>query len=146
MRALSRVAWATALALSIAAAAPVEPLQPARVTPDELTWRPTWTGAEFAILAGDPEKAETYVLSMRFPAGFRNPPHFHSDERIVTVLSGTLLVGYGDKFDESAMKALPPGSMFTEPAQQPHFVWAKDGVVVIQVVGHGPSATTWSPR
>ena len=100
---------------------------------------------QLAILAGDPQKAGVYVVGMRFPAGFRNPPHFHPDERIVTILSGTLLVGYGDRFDESTMKALPAGSMFTEPAKQPHFVWARDGEVVIQVVGHGPSATTWSP-
>ena len=40
------------------------------------------------------------------------------------------------------MKALPAGSIFTEPARQPHFVWAKDGEVVIQVIGNGPSATT----
>lgn len=83
---------------------------------------------------------------MRFPAGFRNPPHSHPDERIVTILSGTLLVGYGEQFDESRMKVLPAGSMFTEPAQQPHFAWARDGEVVGQVVGHGPSATTWSSR
>jgi hypothetical protein len=146
MTALSRVAWATALALSIAAAAPAEPLQPARVTPDELTWRPAWTGAQFAVLVGHPEVAGIYVICMRFPAGFRNPPHFHSDVRIVTILSGTLLVGYGEQFDESTMKALPPGGMFTEPARQPHFVWARDGEVVVQIVGHGPSATTWSHR
>ena len=146
MTALSRVAWAAALALFVTAPAQAELLQAVRVTPDELTWRPAWTGAEFAILAGDPQQAGVYVLCMRFPAGFQNPPHFHTDEPIVTIFSGTLLVGYGDKFDESTMKALPPGGMFTEPARQPHFVWARDGAVVIQIVGHGPSATTWSPR
>jgi quercetin dioxygenase-like cupin family protein len=146
MKILSRVACATALALFITAAAQADPLQPARVTPDELTWRPISTGAQVAILAGDPQKAGVYVICMRFPAGFRNPPHFHPDERIVTILSGTLLVGYGEQFDESKMKALPAGSMFTEPAKQPHFAWAKDSVVVIQVVGYGPSATTWSAR
>jgi ChrR Cupin-like domain len=146
MQVLGRVACATALALFIAAAAQADPLQPARVTPDELTWKSIPTGAQHAILAGDPRKAGVYVYHARFPAGFRNPPHFHSDERIVTILSGTLLVGYGEQFDESTMKALPAGSMFTEPAKQPHFAWARDGEVVIQVVGHGPSATTWSPR
>jgi len=146
MSVLRRAAEATALMLLLITVAHAEPLQPARVTPDELTWRPAWTGAEFAILAGDPQQAGAYVLFMRFPAGFRNPPHSHSDERIVTILSGTLLVGYGEKFDESTMKALPPGGMFTEPARQPHFVWARDGAVVILIVGHGPSATTWSPR
>src|SRR5207342_1118071 len=105
--------------------------------PDELTWRTAPTGAQHAILAGDPRAVGVYVYHARFPAGFRNPPHFHSDERIVTILSGTLRVGYGDRFDESTMKALPAGSMFTEPAKQPHFAWARDGEVVIQVVGHG---------
>jgi len=42
-------------------------------------------------------------------------------------MSGTLYVGFGEVFDESAMKALPTGSIWTEPARQPHFVFAKDG-------------------
>src|SRR6185295_8803138 len=109
MKVLSRVACATTLALFITVAAQADPLQPARVTPDELRWRPIWTGAQLAgaqlaILAGDPQKAGVYVVCMRFPAGFRNPPHFHPDERIVTILSGTLLVGYGEQFDESKVK------------------------------------------
>ena len=66
----------------------------------------------------------------------------HPDERIGMVISGTLLVGYGEQFDESKMKALSPGSIWTEPANQPHFVWAKDGEVVIQITGNGPSGTT----
>jgi len=41
------------------------------------------------------------------------------------------------------MKALPAGSIWTEPAKQPHFAWAKEGEVVIQVVGgNGPSGVT----
>jgi hypothetical protein len=64
-------------------------------------------------------------------------------ERIVTVMSGTLYMGYGDRFDESAMKALPAGSIWTEPSKQTHFVWTKDGEVIIQVVGgNGPSGIT----
>ena len=58
-------------------------------------------------------------------------------------LLGTLYVGYGEQFDENAMKALPAGSIWTEPAKQTHFVWAKDGEAVIQVVGaNGPSGVT----
>jgi quercetin dioxygenase-like cupin family protein len=142
MKTLNRVACGAVLALLITAAAQANPLQPVRVTPDELTWKPNPAGNQQAMLAGDPQKAGVYVFRVRFQAGFRNQPHFHPDERIVTILSGTLLVGYGEQFDESKMKALPAGSVFTEPSKQPHFVWAKDGEVVIQVIGHGPSATT----
>jgi hypothetical protein len=56
---------------------------------------------------------------------------------------GTLYMGFGEHFDEIAMKALQAGSICTEPRKQPHFVWAKDGDVVIQVVGgNGPSGVT----
>ena len=41
------------------------------------------------------------------------------------------------------MKVMPAGSIWIEPARQAHFVWAKDGEVVIQIVGgNGPSGTT----
>ena len=40
------------------------------------------------------------------------------------------------------MKALPAGSVWTEAANQPHFIWAKDGDVVVQIVGNGPSVLT----
>ena len=105
-----------------------------------MKWAATPTGTQRANLAGDDKKAGMYAYRARFPANFRNQPHFHPDDRIVTVISGTLDVGFGEQFDESKMKALPASSIWTEPAKQPHFVWAKDGGVVIQVIGNGPSA------
>lgn len=52
-------------------------------------------------------------------------------------------MGYGDKFDETAMEALPAGSVWTEPVNAPHYVWAKVGEVVIQIMGaNGPSGVT----
>jgi hypothetical protein len=61
------------------------------------------------------------------------------------LLSGTAYFGYGERFDETRMRALPAGSVWTEPARQPHFAWAKDGEVVLQVIGIGPSGTTPVP-
>jgi len=52
----------------------------------------------------------------------------------------------GEKFDETKMTALPPGSVFTEPGKAPHFTWAKDGEVMLHVTGRGPTATTWLDR
>lgn len=122
-----------------------EPLSSVRVAPDELTWKPQPLGAglQRANIIGDDKKSGIYVYRIRFPAGLRVKPHFHPDERVVTVISGTLLMGYGDKFDEAVMKPLPTGSVWTEPAKAPHYVWAKDGEVVIQVMGaNGPSGVT----
>lgn len=146
MTTLSRWACAPALAFFITTGVQAGPLQPALLRLDEIAWQSTLRGTQRAIPVGDPRSAGVYVYQARFPAGFRNPPHSHSDERIVTILAGTLLVGYGEQFDEGKMKALPAGSVFTEPAGHPHFAWAKDGEVAIQVVGHGPSDTTWLSR
>jgi quercetin dioxygenase-like cupin family protein len=100
-------------------------------------------GGQRANLAGDELKPGMYAYRFRFPANTKVQPHFHPDERVLTVMSGTLHVGYGEQFDESAMHALPAGSIWTEPANQPHYVWAKNGEVIIQVVGgNGPSAVT----
>jgi len=132
---IGRVACAAlALVVMTAAFVPSEALEPARLTPDDMKWVGTPTG--------DDKTAGMYVIRYRFPANFRVQPHFHPDDRLVNVLSGTLHVGYGEQFDEGTLKALPAGSIWTEPAKQPHFVWAKDGEVMIQVVGNGPSAVT----
>ena len=122
-----------------------EPLTQAVVTPDELPWIKGPTGNQRSVIVGDETKQGMYIFRGKFPANFRNKPHYHPDERIGMVISGTLHVGYGETFDESKMKALSAGSIWTEPAMQSHFVWAKDGEVVIQIIGNGPSGTTLVP-
>jgi quercetin dioxygenase-like cupin family protein len=117
------------------------PLKPLLAAPDQLTWVADPRGYQQAVVVGDPAKPGMYAAHIRFPAGLRIAPHVHPDDRIVTVLSGTVHVGYGERFDESRLRALPAGSVWTEPARQPHFAWAKDGDVLLQVIGQGPSAT-----
>src|SRR6266540_7396754 len=51
----------------------------------------------------------------------------------------TLYFGRGDKWDESKFSAYPAGTFYSEPAKAPHFTWAKDGEVIIQITGVGPS-------
>jgi len=124
-------------------AANADPLMPGLVTPDELKWSSGPTGNPQAKITGDATKSGVYMYRSHFPANYKVQPHFHPDERIGMVISGTLLVGYGEVFDESRMKVMPAGSIWNEPARQPHFVWAKDGEVIIQIVGaNGPSGTT----
>lgn len=62
------------------------------------------------------------------------------------MISGTWYLGYGDQFNEAALKALPPGSLYTEPPSVNHFAMTKEEVTV-QVTGVGPSDTTYvDPR
>ena len=87
--------------------AQTEPLATARLAPDEFRWEPTPVGGQRVTLVGDEKKPGMYIVRVRFPANIKVQPHFHPDERVGTEISGTLYMGYGEQFDESAMKALP---------------------------------------
>lgn len=95
-------------------------------------------GMEQLRLVGDPAKAGPYTVRLKFPAGYKLAPHSHPDSREVTILSGTWYTGYGEQFDPAALKALPAGSFYTEPANVPHYVEVREPVI-IQVSGTGPS-------
>ncbi len=98
---------------------------------------------QIAVLYGDPSKTEFFVLRMKFPAGFKVVPHTHPEGvRTLTVLSGTLYFGFGETFDEAKAEPFPPGTFFTELPTTPHFVWAKEGDVIVQVAGIGPTGFT----
>jgi hypothetical protein len=57
----------------------------------------------------------------------------------MTVISGTLYFGFWSQWDESKLQAYPPGTFFTELPTTPHFISAKDGEVIFQATGIGPS-------
>lgn len=117
---------------------------PTIVTPATVHWTAApapMTGAQMAVISGDPSKAGPYVLRLRLPDGAKFAPHFHGDVENVTVLQGTLLVGLGDKTDPAKMIALPAGSFVSVPIGLHHYAAAK-GDTIIQIHGMGPSSMT----
>ena len=100
-------------------------------------------GIETVVLKGDPNKAGVYTIMLRVPAHTKIAAHSHRDDRVATVVSGTWHLGYGEKFDEAKLKALPPGSFYTEPPGEDHFAETGDEAVVVQITGFGPSATDY---
>ena len=108
--------------------------------PQEIKYNASGKGVETAVLYGDPSKPGLYVVRFKMPAGARVMPHIHPGEaRTMTVLSGTLYFGFGTEFDETKLKPYPAGTFFTELPTTPHFVAAKDGEVIFQASGIGPS-------
>jgi quercetin dioxygenase-like cupin family protein len=119
------------------------------VMPQDIVWKAPAVspGPETSVTFGDPTKAGPYVLRVKFPAGFKLMPHFHPDEwRTGIVLSGNYYFGLGEQWDESKLKPYPPGTFFSEPKGAPHFVWAKDGEVIIQLTAMGPTGITRIPQ
>ncbi|MCL2711087.1 MAG: cupin domain-containing protein [Planctomycetaceae bacterium] len=102
-------------------------------------------GSPTVRLFGDPTAEGLYVTRTLIPHGIKTLPHTHSDNRTVTVLSGVCYYGRGEESDENPPIPMPPGSFFTEPTGTPHYIWAKDGDVVVQTTGIGPSGTQFVP-
>jgi quercetin dioxygenase-like cupin family protein len=116
------------------------------VTPDTITWGPAPPalppGAQAAVLEGDPTKTGLFVVRVKFPDGYRVPPHWHPTDEHVNVISGTLMAAMGAKTDEAAMQALPAGSYVKMPRKTNHYVRAK-GETVVQITAMGPFEVTY---
>ena len=92
-------------------------------------------------MLGAEAQSGPYLLRVKLAASGRIPPHSHPDTRNSTVLEGTLYVGFGNRFDEAKVIAIPAGGVYVAPANVAHYVWAKDGAVVYQEAGVGPTRT-----
>jgi len=124
-----------------------------RVTPSEVKWPAPAAGSvgtsgnagtQTVVLKGDPTKPGLYSMLLRVGPNTRIEAHAHPDDRVATVISGTWYFGYGAKFDEQALKMLPPGSFYTEPPNTNHFAMTRGEGVTIQITGTGPSGTTYT--
>jgi quercetin dioxygenase-like cupin family protein len=93
-------------------------------------------GAQGAALLGSPAKEGPFVLRLKFPAGFVIPPHRHSKDEFVTVISGGFAVASGERLDRSA-QPLRAASFVHLPAGMPHFAFTTEETVV-QINGTGP--------
>ncbi len=131
------------LAMSLAAAAgPVSAQSTHVLVPaDQVQWGPAPpvfpSGAQIAVLEGNPSGKGPVTLRLRFPANYSLPAHWHSMTERVTVLSGVLHVGMGDKLDRQASQGLEPGGFVSLPAAMRHFAWTATPTVV-QVNLEGP--------
>src|SRR5262245_9267557 len=123
-----------------------------RITPAEVKWpagpssvvgTSGVTGIQTVTLKGDPTKPGVYALLLRVGPNTKIQAHAHPDDRVATVVSGTWYLGYGREFDEQSLKALPPGSFYTEPPGVNHFAMTKAEGVVIQITGYGQTGTTY---
>lgn len=111
------------------------------VLADQVKWGPAPpflpAGAQISVLEGNPAEKGAITLRLKFPANYTIPAHWHSMSERVTVLSGALNVGMGDKVNRQASQTLDPGGFVSLPANMHHFAWTEVSTVV-QINLEGP--------
>ena len=100
-------------------------------------------GVHTKVLAGNPASAGFYSVLLFVPARTTIQAHSHRDDRMATVVSGNWQFGYGTRFEENALKILPPGSVYSEPGRLNHFARTGDDAVIVHLCGYGPTDTRY---
>lgn len=116
------------------------------LTPDKLVWQDDQglpKGAQIAVLVGDPSKAgDTVVLRAKFPPNYQVPPHTHPHAETVTLISGNIGFGVGEKVEKTG-DLLKPGAFLAQPANHAHYGWTGDQEAIIEVHFVGPGGITY---
>jgi quercetin dioxygenase-like cupin family protein len=151
---IGRVILILGLALAPASGQTDQAGQQLRLTPAEIQARPSISagagtsgisGIRTRVLAGDPTAAGPYSIALSVPANTRIAAHRHRDERVATVISGTWYFGYGTGA-EADVKALGPGSFYTEPAGGSHFARTGAKPAIVYIHGFGPTDTQYEEQ
>jgi hypothetical protein len=113
--------------------------------PEDLKWQDVPTlppGAKVAVIEGKMSEPGPITARVKLPANYRIPPHFHATQERVTVLSGTVNIGMGDKFDAQKTTAMKPGTVLIMPPRMHHFAWTSEETV-FQLNVTGPWTVTY---
>ena len=106
------------------------------VKPDALAWKDNPAipkGGQVTILVGDPTKTgDVIVQRVKLPANYQVPPHTHPYAETVTVISGSVGLGMGEKFEKKGELA-KAGAFYAQPAKHAHYVWTGNEEAIIQV-------------
>src|SRR5438067_926560 len=130
-----------AVAVALLALAVASPPDAIQINVANLVWKdgpPTMPkGTKIAVLEGDPKAPGMFTIRLRIPAGSKVMPHWHPRPERVTVLSGKVAVGFGDKWSDAGMHAFNGSDFYVNPAESHHYVWFPR-TSVIQITGEGP--------
>ena len=114
------------------------------LTPAQLTWNdlPALPGVKIAVIQGPLNEAVPFIARVKFPANAKVPAHWHSAIEHVTVLSGLMHMGTGDKLDTAKTRAFGPGGVTIMQPGTRHFAWFPEETI-IQLHGVGPWTVTY---
>lgn len=140
---MSRLRYLLALAILLIpasfAATPVDDFVVVQL--DDIEWDEASTRTQSRILYGNPSEPGLYIMRVRFPAGGSSTPHYHTQDRFVTVIQGTWHAGTDASHDMTHTTPIPAGGFMIHPAGAVHFDGSRGGPVVVEIRGMGPVET-----
>ena len=132
---------ASAVLFILAPASAQQAHQHVMVNSGDVTWKdgpPSLPkGAQMALLYGDPTKDGVFVMRLKFPTNYKIPPHTHTTDEVVTVVSGTFNIGMGPTFDPGKTQAITTGGVIAMAPGTQHYVQT-DQDTVVQLSTRGP--------
>ena len=116
---------------------------PVTALPDNVKWtdHPAFPSVKMAVIHGNPSQAGPFVIRLWIPANYQVPPHYHPVDENITIVSGSVNFGHGDRFDKSQGKRYVSGDFVRMPANMRHYVWVTEETIV-QVHSVGPTGYT----
>ena len=149
MRYFDRLRWGVVAGLLVSVMAPLTSGQ--TITPDAegfITAQPEDLvppdGSRAVRIVGDPSQPGRYVMRITFAQDTGTRPHFHDQDRYITVIAGTWWVARGSEaatYDVENMTPIKAGSFLYQPANGIHYDEARDEPVTVQISGMGPLTT-----
>ncbi|WP_045836236.1 cupin domain-containing protein [Hyphomicrobium sp. 99] len=100
-------------------------------------------GIRTVVLYGDPSKPGLFILRVKLPPHSVIAPHTHPVFESVSIITGAMGSGMGEKVDKSKGKVLEAGALLLLPANHAHYVWSEDQETILQVAAIGPFDLTY---
>lgn len=96
------------------------------------------------VLVGNPDEEGIYVMRIEFGSGVTSPPHYHDQDRFITVISGVWGFGRGASGECGETVPMTEGAFVFHPRGAVHYDGSCNGEpVTVQIIGMGPVKTTW---
>lgn len=97
---------------------------------------------KYAVIAGDPQKEDLFVIRVKFPPNHLIAAHQHNHYEYDTVISGSCYVAKGNSLKKENGLLAMPGTFVAIPPHLIHYGWTGPEGAIIQLSGMGP----WKPQ
>jgi hypothetical protein len=107
--------------------------------PEQIEWKSRpGSSSQTAVLFGDPSKPGLYGQLLKRGPNDWSEPHAHTNDRILTVLAGTMWIGTGPKQDRANTIPIKAGGYVRDIAGQMHYDGSGPEGLTLEIIGIGP--------